>query len=548
MNDWLKTLFHTDHYTSRVRQEQAYLMYLVATLLLITEIFVFFLITTQSILIENQNMALFANSAVMVSCLITIGFVRSGWYTYGAWLLNIIAVLALFTTALENSVDPDTLIVVMFFIVLMSALTLNTIGLITFGSILTVFYLVELSLDFLPIENPFSLRGFGTFIALEMLVYAFLRFTEISRTEGIDSGGQERFKLAEINTQITRQASERMSLDDALNATLEVILENYPQFYHAQVFLIDEDGIQARLRASSREIGRSLLERGHSLAVGSLSVIGQCTFKGTPVIALASAENTVHRENQLLQQTQLEAAFPLRIGEKIIGALDLQSANNEMLSEYDQRSFQSLADSLSLAIDNIQQFEAAKSRVEENQRLAEQARTALREIERLNQRLIGRAWSEYLSGRNTELGFDVDLEGQHTELDIAWTPTLSNAAQSNAIVQEENIIAVPLRVRGTVIGAIEFELGPEGQFSPAEMELVQEVSDRFGLAVENTRLVEESQRIAQREALINEISSRLQSANNVETTLSEAARSMKETLHAEKVTIRLGIPGASKQS
>jgi hypothetical protein len=58
--------------------------------------------------------------------------------------------------------------------------------------------------------------------------------------------------------------------------------------------------------------------------------------------------------------------------------------------------------------------------------------------------------------------------------------------------------------------------------------------------------VEESQRIAQRETLINEISSRLQSANNVEATLAEAARSLNETLRANKVTIRLGIPSDEK--
>jgi hypothetical protein len=206
------------------------------------------------------------------------------------------------------------------------------------------------------------------------------------------------------------------------------------------------------------------------------------------------------------------------------------------------QTFQSLANSLSLAIDSIRQFESAKSQVEENQRLAEQTRSALREVERLNQRLIGRAWSEYLAGKGDQLGLDFDLETSESTPASEWTQSLKNAVETGIVIQDDNVISVPLRVRGVIVGAVEFELGEDAEFTPADMELVQEVSDRFGLAAENTRLVEESQRVAQRETLINEITSRLQSANNVEATLAEAARSLVETLQANKVAIRLGIP------
>jgi GAF domain-containing protein len=113
---------------------------------------------------------------------------------------------------------------------------------------------------------------------------------------------------------------------------------------------------------------------------------------------------------------------------------------------------------------------------------------------------------------------------------------------SNNIVQDGLTVAIPLRVRGRVIGAMEFELDDDDEFDPDDLELVQEISERFGLAAENTRLVEESQRMAQREALINELSSRFQSARDVEATLAEAARSLSETFMAERVSIRLGVP------
>jgi transcriptional regulator with GAF, ATPase, and Fis domain len=160
----------------------------------------------------------------------------------------------------------------------------------------------------------------------------------------------------------------------------------------------------------------------------------------------------------------------------------------------------------------------------------------------MNQRLVGRAWAEYVKGKGKSMGLTVDFEQKSVQNDITWTDTLKGAMETNNVVREGNIVSVPLRVRGQVIGAMEFELDENQDFSTEDLELIFEVSERFGLAAENTRLVEESQRIAQRESLINEITSRFQAAQNVEATLAEAARSLSETLQADKVMIRLGVP------
>ena len=107
------------------------------------------------------------------------------------------------------------------------------------------------------------------------------------------------------------------------------------------------------------------------------------------------------------------------------------------------------------------------------------------------------------------------------------------------------IIAVPLRVRGQVIGAMEFELDENGNLMPEDLNLIEEVGEQLGLAAESNRLFETSQRVAQREALVNEIATRLQASNNVEMTLSEAARRLRSTLKANRVSIRLGAPPAN---
>lgn len=377
-------------------------------------------------------------------------------------------------------------------------------------------------------------------ILMTCLLMLYLRFAAVNRNVGVDESNIERTKFAEFISEISTRASQRMPLRDLLAYTVNLILEKYPQFYHAQVFMLDERGVQARLIASTGEAGKQLLEHKHSLNVGSMSVIGEVTGDGKPKIEVAG--RGVHRFNAILSATKLEAAFPLRIGTQVIGALDLQSNFEYGFGRHDIATFQSLADSLSLVIDNVRQYEAAIERVQENQALTEQARSALREVDRLNKRLIGRAWTEFLRTQASGTGIDLDAQTQVITPREEWTDTLKQAAVQNKTVQQQNIVAVPLRLRGQVIGAMEFELDEQGEFSQEDLELIEEIGERFGLAAENTRLVEESQRVAQREALINEISSRMQASNNVEATMTEAARSLRETLQAHRVMIRLGSP------
>jgi GAF domain-containing protein len=236
--------------------------------------------------------------------------------------------------------------------------------------------------------------------------------------------------------------------------------------------------------------------------------------------------------------------LPVRLGGKIFGALDLQSRRSLEPGKEDLISLQSLADSLALLIANTRQIEQAQERIAENQRLADQTRNALAEVQRLNKRLIGRAWAEYLKEQQSEVGYTADFVAGTNEMTAEWTPGLREAIQRNALILRDNVAVVPLRVRGQVIGAMEIEL-EHGRLNQNYADLLQEISERFGLAAENTRLVEQSQRAAQRESLINVVSTRLQTTTNVESTLAETARSMAELLLVERVAIRLGSPPAS---
>jgi hypothetical protein len=158
------------------------------------------------------------------------------------------------------------------------------------------------------------MNGVMLLSGLAGLGYLLLRYAHINRTEGAQAVSAERLRLAEITSQVAQRISRRMPLQDVLNNAVEQIRIEYPLIYHAQIFMVDDAGQNALLVASTGEIGSLLIQRRHSLPVGSLSVIGQVTSTRKSVIFRAGSPDGIHRRNEFLPDTAVEAAFPHRLG------------------------------------------------------------------------------------------------------------------------------------------------------------------------------------------------------------------------------------------
>lgn len=495
---------------------------------------------------------------------LTLFFVRMGHLNRASWM----AFIALCFTTIGNTYNSGLVngfnSLLMVVTVFVAGLILGRIGLFI-GAIITIGGIaVALGLrstltanalpDYIVSGEAISQHNVSDFLALSLMtlgitaiINAFLRSVSTSRQMGAYEAVQAQATVGAIVTDLTQQVAQRISIQELSEYTINRILTDFSKIYHAQIFLSDDAGVDARLTASTGEVGKKLIARAHGLKVGSISVIGQVTYLGKYIIAKSDSSDSVHQRNELLPETQVEAAFPLRIGNRVIGALDLQSKERDGFDRDDlAQAFQTLADSIGLAIDNIRQFERAEQRVLENQRLVEEAREALRQVERLNERLTGRIWTDYISGAGQEIGLGIDFEANQTISKTDLTHSIAEAIQSGQIRQSKTddaqIITIPLRVRGRVVGAMEFELDEGETFSSDNFELLTEVSERFGVAVENVRLVNESQRTAQREAYVNQIVGRLQTMNNVEDMVTEAAKGLRDALKAQKIAIKLGTP------
>jgi HAMP domain-containing protein len=163
----------------------------------------------------------------------------------------------------------------------------------------------------------------------------------------------DRTRQLRIASQVARVVISSPSLTDLLRRGVELIKSQFG-YYHVSIFLIDEEGENAQLSESSGEIGQALKARGHSLKVGGQSVIGWVTANNQPRIAYDVTQDPLHLANELLPETRSEAAVPLQVAGRVLGALDVQSTQPEAFSPQDIEILQTLADQFCAAIQNAQ--------------------------------------------------------------------------------------------------------------------------------------------------------------------------------------------------
>ncbi len=342
--------------------------------------------------------------------------------------------------------------------------------------------------------------------------------------------------LLQATSEVGQSLSQILDLNDLLERAVHLISTRF-QHYHVQIFLVSDARDQVVLVASTGEVGKRLLERGHQLSVGSQSVIGQVVLRSAPVLVSDTKRDPIYYQNDLLLNTRSEMALPIRDGSQTIGALDIQSVYAHAFDQIDLQALQVVADLLATAIRNARLFKQQAETVQENQRLLQDSETNLLEIQRLNQQLTRVAWQNYHTDAQAVTG--VTLERDRLLSADDWSEPLRRAGQEGQMIESEGkTVAVPVILRGEVIGAIEVDAGTENSAETAEM--VQAVAQRLALSLENARLYEATLQAAAQEQRINDIAARFQSVATVDELLRITLAELSETLGAETGSVRLG--------
>ncbi|RJP48851.1 MAG: PAS domain S-box protein [Anaerolineaceae bacterium] len=208
--------------------------------------------------------------------------------------------------------------------------------------------------------------------------------------------------------EISRLITSTLDLNTIFARTVNLITERF-SYYHAAIFIVEETGFNAVLKEGTGEAGAEMKQREHSLPLGNKSIVGRVASEGVPVVVNDTEKSEKHKFNPLLPETRAEAAIPLRIGSRIIGAIDVQAKVPNAFLEDEISILQSLADQVAVAIDNARSFE-----------LSQQAVMEMREADQMKSQFLANMSHELRTPLNSIIGFSrvilKGIDGPVTEL------------------------------------------------------------------------------------------------------------------------------------
>lgn len=349
------------------------------------------------------------------------------------------------------------------------------------------------------------------------------------RTSDLETANQSNKRRArqfEAIAQVARATTTNESLETLLPRLTSLISKQF-DFYHTGIFLLDEKREFAVLRAANSEGGQRMLNRGHKLQVGQTGMVGFVSAIGKPRIALDVGDDAVFFDNPDLPNTHSEMALPLRIKDEIIGVLDVQSTEQHAFQEEDIEVLSTLADQVSVAIQNARTYESLQE--------------LLTEAQRTSSTYIQDAW-RILQSEEDRIGYRVSGDEVNQ-----LTRALSSTHVKKAILEMQTVaesgrnatLAIPIRLRDEVIGVMDIRTQSEHEWDEDEVDIAEAVADRLSLALETSLLLKSTQRRAEIERITSDISGKIGATTQFDSILRTAAEELSHILGGSEVLVQI---------
>ena len=325
------------------------------------------------------------------------------------------------------------------------------------------------------------------------------------------------------SAEIARDSASAHNLTELLNKAGALIQERFG-LYHTGIFLLDNNKEFAVLTASPTEAGKQMIANNHKLRIGEVGIVGRVAHTEEPRITLDTGADAVYFNNPLLPKTRSEMALPLKVENRMIGVLDVQSEQPQAFNKDDVAIMQILADQLATAI--------------ERTRLLQQVENNLTDLQKAYGQFTREGWKTL--GESGFLGktgyrFDNIRIQPISEVSESGNEAMRSGnlvIQNNQINSAgENQVSIPIKLRGQTIGVVSAKL-KEG-YTPNTVSTLELAIERLALSLESARLYEEARLRADREQTIAQVATSITSANGFDailrTTVEEIGRSIGDT-------------------
>jgi PAS domain S-box-containing protein len=300
-------------------------------------------------------------------------------------------------------------------------------------------------------------------------VYAVLgMYEDITERKNLEQQIQTAFerrgRQVQLSTQVSQSIAAASSLEELYQRVVTQVKEQFG-YYHTQILRYDAAQDAVVLVTGYGETGAKMLAAGHRLPMGA-GLIGTAAASGQTVLRPALENDPDWHSNPLLPNTKGEIAVPIKLGDNILGVLDVQSDVIGALGADDQLLLEGLCGQIATVI--------------ESTRLRQEMAERLEEINRLYKAMSHEGWQTYRERADIPKSFMFDQGGLKQATDTGLT--------------EELFAKVPLTVPGgEVIGTLAVADDPQHPISSEDQTFIQQISEQVALALESARLFEQTQ-------------------------------------------------------
>jgi signal transduction histidine kinase len=333
----------------------------------------------------------------------------------------------------------------------------------------------------------------------------------------------------EATSQVSRKVTAILEIDELL-AQVVTLIQNKFGYYHVHLFLVDGGSNEIVMQECEGQACQALKAEGLRLKIGEQGITGRVALDGQLILCNDVAKESRYHPHELLPETRSELAIPLRIGDVVVGVLDVQSKQLSAFQENDVTALQILGDQVAIAIENANLFRETRHQFEvmrglhrisldiTSQLKSEQVLAVI--LEQAVNLLSARASGLAIYDPQTDLihitavhNLPADYQGMTLHVGEGAAGRVVATREPLIVDVYQNwpgrsrgfhdspydaLVSVPLRWKGEVFGALTVaDLGERRSFTEDDVQLLSLFADLASIALKNAELYEQVVQLSQ---------------------------------------------------
>lgn len=333
-----------------------------------------------------------------------------------------------------------------------------------------------------------------------------------------------RFEQIQLVRSVSSQIANVFNLNELCARVANLIKSSF-NLYHVTIFTIDDATDKLIFRASSLKLGPNT-ENPFVKAESGKGLIGEAARTGQEFLITDVSDNPIYLPYDVLPNTKAEFVLPLKVENRILGVLDLQSNKKGGFHENDLIVLRALADTIAIAVENARLFNNLEQRAAQVKAVAEisSAISSILDLDQLLREVVqiivkrfgipythiftvhsnrGKVIFEAGTGpkaaklKPNSWAFDLDSSiGIIPHVSRTGKTYISNNVEADPLYfhsrnfsqQVKSEIAVPLLHGDTVLGVLDMQSDVLNRFTEDDRSMLETLATGIAQAIRNARL------------------------------------------------------------